>query len=122
MAPPAFHEALRTLEAARAAYRQHLQANAGEPKTWRRAGETWLAIGRTSEALEAFELLVQRSPDEPQAWYATAEAHVKAGQLDLAIAAYQRALVLWPEFTGAAHRLRVVQEEAQRDPRRQPLR
>ena len=114
LAPAAFHDALRDFEIAREAYRQHLAAHAGEPATWSRAGATWSALGRTAEANEAFEQLVRLTPTNAHAWYAKAEAHAKAQQYEQAIAAYRQSLALWPEFLGAAARLRVVEQDAHR--------
>lgn len=100
--------ALRTLEAARAAYRAHVEAHAEDLNGWRRAGQMWGSAGRTVEAIAAWEELLRRAPGDAQAWFGLAEAQVQAGQLEDAVAAYRRSLELWPGFLGASARLRVV--------------
>jgi superkiller protein 3 len=107
--PGAFIEALETLEVARAAFRAWIDEHASDPSTWRRAADTWLEAGRTDEALAARERLIS----DAKAWFEKAETHVQGGQLDLAIAAYERALDLWPGFSDAASRMKLV--KAQRD-------
>jgi tetratricopeptide (TPR) repeat protein len=116
MAPAVFHEALREQEVARAAYRAHLQANAGDSHAWRRAAQVWQAVHRTDEAIAAWDQLVTHAPDA-QVWFGKAEAHAQAGQLDAAIAAYEHSLEYWPGFLGAAARLEVIRKQARRSVR-----
>lgn len=110
--PVAFLEALRTFDVARTALRAWIDAHASEPSTWRRAGDLWFEAHQPQESIAAWERLIALAPDA-QAWFGKAEAHVQAGQLSHAISAYERALRLWPQFSGAAARLQVV--TAQRD-------
>ncbi len=110
MAPGVFHEALRELEVARAAYRAHLEANAGDALTWRRAAQVWQAVRNTDEAICAWDRLINQAPDA-QGWFGKAETLAAAGQLDEAISAYEHSLEYWPGFLGASARLEVVKKE-----------
>lgn len=101
------HEALQTLEPARAAYREHCEAHADEPHVWGRAGNVWIAAHLPDEAIRAWDRAVAKGPTA-RTWYGKAEAHAQAGQLDAAIAAYRRSLELEPGFLGAQARLEVA--------------
>jgi tetratricopeptide (TPR) repeat protein len=109
LTPSAVHTALRTLEVARTAFHQHIAAHANDVNTWRRAGSDWLAAQRPGEAIAAYDTLVRLAPTDPHAWFGKAEAHAQAEQLEASEAAYKKALELWPEFLGAAARLKVIQ-------------
>lgn len=113
LAPGVFHEALRELEVARAAYRAHLEANAGDALTWRRAAQVWQAVHRTEEAISAWDRLLDQAPDA-QGWFGKAGALEAAGQLDAAISAYEHSLEYWPGFLGASARLEAI--KTQREP------
>ena len=106
-----FHEALRSLEAARAAYHEHMQRKANDAGTWRRAGHAFLCAGRMQESLEAYETMIRLAPDNADAWWGKAEALVQAGRRDESVAAYRQAIRLRPDFLAASARLRVVLEE-----------
>lgn len=106
-----FVETLRGSEAARRAYRAYLAARGTEAPTWFRAAGAYRAAGLQEEARAAYETLVCLAPTQPQAWFGKAEAHAAAEEYDEALAAYRRALELWPDFSGAATRLKALEAE-----------
>lgn len=69
MAPRVFHEALRELEVARAAYRAHLEANAGDERGWK-------VMGRDTFAREDF--VVGEFPSKAEAEARIAELEARA--------------------------------------------
>ena len=101
------HEALRTLEVARAAFRDHLAGLGDDSHAWGRAAGVWLAAQLPHEALHAWDRQLAIAPDA-QAWFGKAEAFAQAGELDAAIVACERSLELWPGFLGARARLKVM--------------
>ena len=108
MAPSVFHDALRNVEEARAAYAERLESRRDDPNTWRRAGQTFLAAKMSQASLEAYDTMIRLVPNEPDAWYGKAEALVQAGRVSEAIAAYEQALRIRPGYQPAAIRLRAV--------------
>ena len=112
IAPPVFHDALRNVEEARAAYAERLESRRDDPNTWRRAGQTFLAANMSQESLEAYDTMIRLVPNEPDAWSGKAEALVQAGRVSEAIAAYEQALRIRPGHQPAATRLRVVRDRA----------
>ena len=115
MAPSVFHDALRNVEEARAAYAERLESRRDDPNTWRRAGQTFLAAKMSQESLEAYDTMIRLVPNEPAAWHGKAEALVQAGRVSEAIAAYEQALRIRPGYEPAASRLRVVRDGADRN-------
>lgn len=112
MAPSVFHDALRNVEEASAAYAERLESQRDDPNTWRRAGQTFLCAKMSQESLEAYETMIRLVPNEPDAWYGKAEALVQAGRVSEAIAAYEQALRIQPDHQPSASRLRVVRDGA----------
>jgi tetratricopeptide (TPR) repeat protein len=108
MAPAVFHDALRNVEEARAAYAERLESRRDDPNTWRRAGQAFLSAKRSQESLEAYDAMIRLVPNEPDAWYGKAEALVQAGRVSEAIPAYAQALRIRPGYQPAAIRLRAV--------------
>ena len=91
-----FHDALRDVEEARAAYAERLESRRDDPNTWRGAGQAFLYAKRSQESLEAYDAMIRLVPNEPDAWYGKAEALVQAGRVSEAIAAYEQALRIRP--------------------------
>lgn len=112
LAPPVFHDALRNVEEARAAYAERLESRRDDPNTWRGAGQAFLYAERSQESLEAWDTMIRLVPNEPAAWTGKAEALVQAGRVSEAIAAYEQALRIQPGYQPAAIRLRVVGDRA----------
>lgn len=112
MAPSVFHDALRNVEEARAAYAERLESRRDDPNTWRGAGQTFMYAERSQESLEAYDTMIRLVPNEPDAWYGKAEALVQAGRVSEAIAAYEQALRIRPGYQPATIRLRVVADRA----------
>jgi tetratricopeptide (TPR) repeat protein len=107
-----FHDALRNVEEARAAYAERLESRRDDPNTWRGAGQTFMYAERSQESLEAYDTMIRLVPNEPDAWFGKAEALVQAGRVSEAIAAYEQALRIRPDHQPAAIRLRVVRDRA----------
>lgn len=105
-------EALKANAVAQAAYRQHVETRKADADEMRRAGGVWIRAGQSADALTAWDAVVGLQPHDATAWFGKAEAHAQAEQFAHAIAAYERALVLWPEFIGAAARMKVIKERA----------
>ena len=108
---PAFYDALRNLEAARAAYHEHVQRKPKDPGTWRSAGHAFLCAGRIQESLEAYETMIRLAPDDAEGWQGKAEALVQSGRREESLSAFRQALSIRPDFSAASARLRVVLEE-----------
>ncbi|MEW5739913.1 MAG: tetratricopeptide repeat protein [Myxococcota bacterium] len=106
-----FIEALRTSDPARRAYREYLAARATEAPAWFRAGDAFRAAGLHADARAAYETLVRLVPENPHAWFNKAETHAVVEEYDEALAAFRHALELWPEFSGAATRMKLVEAE-----------
>lgn len=71
--------------------------------TWIRPDDIWFEATATWSVLGAFA----------KGWFDKAEVDAQAGKLTHAIWAYERALELWPEFSEAAARMKVM--DTQRD-------
>src|SRR5688500_15170252 len=55
LTPSVFHDALRNVEEARAAYAERLESRRDDPNTWRRAGQTFLSAKMWQESLRSEE-------------------------------------------------------------------
>jgi tetratricopeptide (TPR) repeat protein len=71
------------------------------------AENLWLA-GRSSQAILAFEAIVQRNPNDSQSWYRLGQLQVENEQDILAIAAFQRALA-GNNLSSEVHRIILVE-------------
>lgn len=105
---PLFHQALRDVEPARAAYHEHLGKHAGDPRKWQLAGSDFLCAQRTNEALNAYEKMISAVPGEADAWSGKAEALMQAGRYEEALRAYRESLVLRPGHLGVLSRAGVA--------------
>ena len=102
--PPEVHEALRSFEAARAAFEDY----AVQPlsaRALRQVGHAWRVIGRLEEAAAIWAELVRVDPADTAAWFDKGQVHLERGELREAIAAYEQSLRLWPESRNTAERL-----------------
>lgn len=92
------------LEEAIGCFQQALQAEE-RAQTHNRLGVALARLGRTSEALTAFQRAVALDPDQASAWTNLGNAYQELGDLTAARESYAKALALDPEYPLAHHNL-----------------
>ena len=60
-----------------------------------RYGEVLLDLGRQEDAVEQFEMSLQRMPNRPRSLWGMANAQAAIGQVDLATEHYQNLVDIW---------------------------
>jgi tetratricopeptide (TPR) repeat protein len=106
-----FQAALRTLEAARSAYRAYIEGHANDPAALKRAGNAFLCARSAAEALALFETTIRLDPRDADAWIGKAEALVQSDRRAEAADAFREALRVKPGYRAASLRLERVQRE-----------
>lgn len=83
-------------------YRRALQLDGGSCIGWSNLGKLLFEMRRFSEALEAFDALLEIAPLDPDGWNSRAGALRELGRLEESVAAAKEALRLRPAFAEAA--------------------
>src|SRR3989338_2663836 len=78
------------------AYRLALDQDRRSPLLHVRLGATYLKLGQTARALQAFNRALALAPDQPDALRWVAMLHASQGELEEAVAAYERILAAEP--------------------------
>ncbi|MCU0697444.1 MAG: tetratricopeptide repeat protein [Myxococcaceae bacterium] len=80
----------------------------------RRVADVLLLASRSAEALPVARRLVEVAPADAHAWHLLGEVLAQARRFDEAIDAFETALDVRPDFSGASARLAVVREQSGR--------
>jgi tetratricopeptide (TPR) repeat protein len=78
-------------------------------------GHRLLDLGKVSEAIELFSMIVTMYPDSPNAYESLAEAYTAEGDIDLAVENYLKAQELDPESKNAGEMLEKLKRERKTD-------
>ena len=88
--------------------RRAIDAGGEAPFVLNTLGNSLLAQGRSSEALDVLTRAHAAAPDEPDLIFNLANAQQKAGQIEAAAASYQRCIALKPGHVAAYNNLAVL--------------
>jgi len=103
------------IEAAIVQVNQALEENPKDQKAWNNLGFLFKKMGRTDEAVRAFERAIELKPDYPEAWNNKGDTLFTQGKVREAISCFDRAIEARPNYERAWYNKGAALESMGRD-------